>query len=114
MLVDHGEELRESTDALLATMMDLSITFTELYEGAVEEEYDTGRYKDINHDKSLIWHEYRNGKWASDYISLIDILSRMAALTSAVAHNGVAASDEMLTIYRNGVSEALISFNQTV
>jgi hypothetical protein len=95
-------------------MYTLSITFQDLYEGAVNEDYDSGEYKDINYQKDLSWHEYSNGKWTIHYISLIDILSRMATLTGAVADKGSGAYDEMLTLYRNGVSEALKSFNQTV
>jgi hypothetical protein len=41
------------------------------------------------------------------------MLARMATLTSAVAQRGVSAQDELVTLYRNGVSEALISFNET-
>jgi hypothetical protein len=66
-------------------MDELSQTFDDLYSEAMSEEMEEGKYKDINTKNVLIWHEYRAGEFYPVYISLIDMLSRMAALTNAVA-----------------------------
>jgi gamma-glutamyltranspeptidase len=95
-------------------MLELSDTFHDLYTKAVEEDYESGAYKDINYDKALVWHEFSNGTWETSYISLIDMLSRMATLTSSVASNGASVDEDTLSLLRNGVTEALISFNETV
>jgi hypothetical protein len=63
----------------------LSLKFSDLYDLAVNEEYEDGVYKDINYDKDRMWHEFRNGIWHITHVSLIDMLARMATLSSAVA-----------------------------
>jgi hypothetical protein len=95
-------------------MEELSANFEHLYDEAVGEEMDDGDYKAVNTENVLLWHEYRAGTFYPVYISLIDMLSRMATLTSTAASQGLDAPEELLTLYRNGVTEALDSFNKTV
>jgi hypothetical protein len=111
--IDEGFYHKEKGD-ILEEMNELSVTFDDLYSKAVEEDYENGAYKDINYENNLVWHEYANSAWSIQYISLIDMLSRMATLTGTIAADGVSIDEELLTVYRNGVTEALISFNQTV
>jgi hypothetical protein len=91
MLTDLGENFVHTKEEMLEQMHILSVDFHTLYQEAVSDDLEDGKYKDINYNNVLIWHEYRDGKFYEIYVSLIDMLSRLAQLTTVVAAEGTNA-----------------------
>jgi hypothetical protein len=56
----------------------LSLDFHDLYQQAISDDLEDGKYKDINYNNVLVWLEYRDGRFKSSFVSLVDMLSRLA------------------------------------
>jgi hypothetical protein len=57
-LLIQSDDFRRSEEDLLADMRQLSEDFQELYSEAIDEDMEEGKYRDINYEETLIWHEY--------------------------------------------------------
>jgi hypothetical protein len=78
LLTEMGESFTHTTEEILQQMNLLSHDFHDLYQQAISDDLEAGRYKDINYNNVLVWLEYRDGRFNSTFVSLIDMLSRLA------------------------------------
>jgi hypothetical protein len=72
----------------------------------------SGPYKDMNYDQVVPWFERVDGTLLEYRVSVIQLLSNMAQLTEKCSTSG--DQSDLLTLYRNGVSEAFTYFNKTL
>lgn len=77
----------------------------------MEEETEFDDYKKLTDSAEFVWHEYMNGKYHQRMISIKDMLSEMSTLAYASEQGEY---DSLMTLYRNGGSDALTAFNTTI
>jgi hypothetical protein len=81
----------------------------------MEEDMDAGAYKDINYDKKLPWFQFSDGKYLERRISLLDMLLELSTLCTKVGNDDTDSDrDALMILYKNGATEALVSFNKTL
>jgi hypothetical protein len=93
------------------------VELDENYDGSIDTDIEEGLYKDLNHDNVFVWHEYDQGKFVeSGRIGVKTMMDRMiqlcySATTDATTNPDI---DALMTLYRNGMADALTAFNETL
>ena len=77
----------------------------------MEEDMIFQKYRVLNDDPLFVWHEYMAGRFHERMISVKDMLSTMSTLCFSAEEGDPEA---LMTLYRNGASDAMVAFNQTI